>query len=123
MKTYRGVPNLRLALPIAAAWLVTFSPATAGFAGYGDHQRPRFIGSITGDPEKDTFGCVVSVLKPQSVAPVIWSDGAGCVGRRTGYPEGDTFERAVLHARTAAGKPVGYLSHPGWQTLGLFASA
>ena len=109
--------NGKFAWLVAAACLAVFSPPAAGSAPDVNQQRLRHIGSITGDPEKDTLGYVVSVPDPQSVAPVSWSDAAGYVGTRTGNAERDTFGRALLQARTAAREPVGHLSR---QASGLF---
>lgn len=92
--------NSILGLLIGAAYLAAVSPATAGSALDGNQERPRYISTITGNPEKDTFGYVVSV---QSDAPVIWSDGTGYVGARSGHAESDTFGRKVLQRWPTAG--------------------
>jgi hypothetical protein len=89
-----------LGLLMAAGGLAAVSPATAGSALDGNHERPRYISNITGNPEKDTFGYVVSV---QPDASVIWSDATGFVGARSGHAESDTFGRKVLQRWPTAG--------------------
>ena len=78
----------------AAACIALALPAGAASAHDRILRGPVYIGAITGDAEKDTFGYAPGTFTLRLV-PVVLSDDARYVGTRTGDEERDTFARVA----------------------------
>lgn len=67
---------------------IALSLAALLVTGTAMAETPRYVGAVTGDPEKDTFGHVVAARAP--VAPVAFIAPATSHGARFNDPEKDT---------------------------------
>ena len=87
---------------IVAALLGGMMLATPTLAEEIAAANPSYIGTITGDPEKDSFGFVAADLILKPCATVLLSEEARYVGSRTGDEEKDTFARIELRRKWTA---------------------
>lgn len=60
-----------------------------------------YIGAVTGDPEKDTYGHDLTGRGPQAETPRYGRE-PGYVGTQSGEPERDTFGYVVLRGESGA---------------------
>ena len=90
--------TFRMAILLAATMLT--AAATAENLG---SPRPQYIGAVTGDPEKDSFGYIEADLVQQPQTTVWLSAEAHYVGLRTSDEEKDTFARVEVRPKWAAG--------------------
>lgn len=93
---------VRPAASIAAAWLLT---AAAGIAAPPGH--PQYIGTVTGNPERDTYGYVVQATADEVLCIV---GPQQYFGRVTGDAERDDYAYATARFRGAT-CPTGTLAN------------
>lgn len=67
---------------LAATWILT-AAALAAPAGH-----PQYVGTVTGEPERDSYGYVAQVIPAETVCVI---GPARYFGAVTGDPEKDTY--------------------------------
>ena len=93
---------MRLAVAPTAALLVAWMLTSA--AGMtAPHSQPQYIGTVTGDPEHDTYGYVVPPTPEEMLCIVGPKQYFGSV---TGDPEQDTYGYVTAMVRGTSCPPV-----------------